>query len=254
MLHAGLIGVLTYGLASIFAIAGMGAAGVLIPNYMTLGIAVQLALILGLMQNVGELTVATALNHKKKLIEWKKVAIVGGAAIFLVPLGYLTHQMVSQIIVLATFEGFLIYALYNMSKKPKATRKTAGIISLIIFGAIQGYLGGFIGMDAAPIALLAYASLYTDSKKVSANTAASALIVSSEALILYYLGMRMRNGNMGSGLTDMAIVAIAGILGGITGVALMHKISKTKVKLIIQIILVVAIVEILVKIITTAHI
>lgn len=74
------IATITYILASLFAIAGMGAAGVLIPNYITLGLAIKQAIILGLTQNIGELTIATTLNHKKELVEWRKVAVVAGSA------------------------------------------------------------------------------------------------------------------------------------------------------------------------------
>jgi len=37
----GVIAIVTYILASLFAVAGMGAAGVLIPNYITLGLALR---------------------------------------------------------------------------------------------------------------------------------------------------------------------------------------------------------------------
>ena len=70
------ITLLTYILASVFAIAGMGAAGVLIPNYIAMGLGVHAAMLLGLTQNTAELTVATAMNWKKGLIEWRKVARV----------------------------------------------------------------------------------------------------------------------------------------------------------------------------------
>ncbi len=245
----GVIATITYILASLFAIAGMGAAGVLIPNYITLGLAIRQAIILGLTQNIGELTIATTLNHKKELVEWRKVAVVAGSAAPLIPLGYLTHKIVSHLIVLVTFETFLIYALYNMNKKSKEHKNNrASTPVLAVLGAIEGYLAGFIGMDAAPIALLAYASVYNDPKKISANTAATALIVSTIAWILYSIDGK----DIGIGLVLIAAVLLSGILGGITGAVPMHKISKHKVKIIIESILLLAIIEILAKIIAIA--
>ncbi len=47
-----IISLITYILASIFAITGMGAAGVLIPSYVTLGIAFYPAILAGLLQNL----------------------------------------------------------------------------------------------------------------------------------------------------------------------------------------------------------
>jgi uncharacterized membrane protein YfcA len=70
MIHMiGIITLLTYILASVFAIAGMGAAGVLIPNYIALRMGVRAAMLLGLTQNTAELTVATGLNWKRGLID-----------------------------------------------------------------------------------------------------------------------------------------------------------------------------------------
>ncbi len=176
------LGIITYMIATLFAITGMGAAGVLIPTYMMLGVGVYAAMIIALTQNTWELLVASSINLAKKMIEPATTAMYTAVAVSFVPLGYLVHGLLPGLVVLVVFELFLVYALYFTASRRSGG---GGGVKAYMLAPLQGFIGGLIGIDAAPIAILAYLMLWGDPKKASANTAITALAVSFTALLLY---------------------------------------------------------------------
>ena len=240
--------ILTYILSSIFAIAGMGAAGVLIPNYIALGLSVHAAMMLGLSQNTAELTVATAMNASKKLVDWKKVAMLVAPAVLLVPVGAYINIHVPRIVVMAAFELFFIFAVYRILFPKRSSERKAETMVLIL-GAVEGFIAGLIGIDASPIALIAFSFLFDNPKRVSANTAAAALGVSATALVTYYLMLP----KITLSTTMLIAVATAGLLGGITGAFLMHRVNQKYVRYATLGILVLGLGEIFVKMLAMGH-
>ena len=236
--------ILTYILASVFAIAGMGAAGVLIPNYIAMGLGVHATMLLGLTQNTAELTVATAMNWKKGLIAWRKVARVFVPAALFVPLGAYVNVHIPRIFVLVALALFFLFAIYRMVTGGAAEggdgRKT------YLLGAVQGFTAGLIGVDASPIAIIAFSYLFRNPKKVSANTAATALGVSGVTLLTYALLLPRIPIATGT----LAAIATAGFLGGITGTLLMHRVKPLHVRYATMGLLSLATVEIIAKILT----
>jgi uncharacterized membrane protein YfcA len=115
-----------------------------------------------------------------------------------------------------------------------------------LLGAVEGFTAGLIGMDAAPIALIAFSYLFGDPKKVSANTAAAALGVSSVTLLTYLALLP----SIPIATGTLVTIATAGFLGGITGALLMHRIKPLYVRYTMLAILSLAFVEITEKIVT----
>ena len=113
---------------------------------------------LALTQNLLELTVATTLNRRKRLIIWRNVMLVYAPAAVLIPLGFITHRAVPVLVVLGVFEAFLLYAIYSVLQNGsrKARHSSASETQMMLLGAFEGYLAGLVGMDAAPIAILAH--------------------------------------------------------------------------------------------------
>ncbi len=239
---------ITYILATIFAVAGFGAAGVLVPNYIALGMGIHAAMLLGLTQNTAELTIATIINAWKGMIKWEKVAMLAIPAILMVPFGAYINIHIPRIVVLAVFDLFLIFAVYRILF-PGNGKKIKSNVMVILLGITEGFIAGLIGMDAAPIALIAFSFIFDNPKKVSANTAAAALIVSSTALISYYLMLP----KIPISTHMLLFIAIAGLLGGITGVFLMHRVKPILVRYTMLGILILAFFEILTKIISMGH-
>ena len=68
-----LIAIVTYALSSLLAIAGMGAAGVLIPNYVALGLSIGKAILLTLTRNVIRTNSGHDPQSEKKLIIWRNI-------------------------------------------------------------------------------------------------------------------------------------------------------------------------------------
>jgi uncharacterized membrane protein YfcA len=243
--------VLTYALASFMAIAGMGAAGMLIPNYVTLGLSLPLALTYALTQNVFELSVVTALNHLKRLIDWGKVLVLSAVAVAFVPLGFYIHMHIPHLAVLVVFELFLLYTLYslmNPSRKLNIQYSDQGLgLKQLALAATQGLIAGTIGMDAAPIAILAYSTLHSNPKIISANTAATSLLVSMTTWILYvHAFYQIASPN----IISLIIIALSGLLGGVTGAKLMHIFKPASVKLGMKILLSLATLEVYLKILS----
>ncbi|BEP17842.1 hypothetical protein PYJP_11940 [Pyrofollis japonicus] len=243
----GALAALTYILSTIFAIAGMGAAGVLVPNYIALGLSVYTAITLALAQNIADLAVVTALHTRRGLVDWKKVATVAAPAVMLVPLGVYIAVHTPRIIILVAFGAFLVFALYRLTAPPAppSGKKSGGIAAAL--GAAEGVIAGLIGMDAAPIALIAYSYLHNDPKKISANTAATALIVSATAFTTYLYALHTTHG-ISIGYTAVLLVMAAGAAGGATGAKLVHRVKPVHVRATMIAVLSLALAEIAAKI------
>jgi uncharacterized membrane protein YfcA len=240
------IPIITYILASIFAIAGMGAAGVLVPNYIALGLNVYIAILLALAGNVADLAVVTVLHKRHNLIDWRSVALVTIPATALVPLGVYIAINIPRLLILVIFGLFLLFALYRMTS-PSKQRKENDRKYVLLLGSIEGLIAGLIGMDATPIAIIAYSYLHNNPKKISANTAVTALIVSATALTMYIYALSSR-GMMSVNYTYLVAITLVGALAGLTGAKLVHVIRSIYVHYTMISVLMLALIEILVKI------
>ncbi len=142
-----IISLITYVLASIVAIAGMGAAGVLIPNYVTLGMAFYPAIVAGLLQNLFALSVATANNFRARSINLRLGITILLPAVIMVPLGAYTNIHVPKILDFSIFAAFLIFAIYRLSSmrgKVSELKGMKGNLLAIILGLTTGYIGGLL--------------------------------------------------------------------------------------------------------------
>jgi uncharacterized membrane protein YfcA len=241
----GVLVLLTYILSSIFAIAGMGAAGVLVPNYITLGLGVYTAITLALAQNVADLAVVTALHTRRGLVDWRKVVIVAAPAVLLIPLGVYIAVNIPRLFILIAFGFFLVFTLYRLTGQLRP--RGGGGWAAAVLGAVEGLTAGLIGMDAAPIALIAYSYMHSNPKRISANTAAAAFIVSSAAFAAYIYTLHSI-GMPGINMVALASVMAAGAAGGATGAKLVHRVKPLHVKYTMLTVLSVAPAEIAAKI------
>jgi len=119
-------------------------------------------------------------------------------------------------------------------------------VAAALLAPLQGLIAGLVGMDAAPIAIAAYSRYYGDPKRVTANTAATALLVSLATLLCY--SRSIAGANEASMTTILLLVAVAGVSGGVTGAKLMHRVQPVTVKRVLEILLVLASAEVYIKI------
>jgi len=241
-----IISLITYALASVFAIAGMGAAGVLIPNYVTLGMTFYSAILAGLLQNVFELSVATVNNFRARNVNLRVSLLILVPAVIMVPLGAYTNIHVPKILVLSVFAAFLVFAIYRLTSmrgKVSELKGLKGNALAVILGLTAGYMGGLLGIDAGPFAIIALTYTLPDPKKISGTTSFVAFAVSLTGLLSY---MSLLNVNS---IPMWPELIVAGALGGLTGSYLMNKIKPVYVRYTIIALIFVALVEVILRIV-----
>ena len=103
-------GVITFLFTTVLSIAGIGAAFILIPVFVALGIPLLTAMSVALLLNSISMTFASINYAKSKLILFKvSIPIIISAAI-LSPLGALSAQHLPKTVLLWLFIAFLIFA------------------------------------------------------------------------------------------------------------------------------------------------
>jgi len=229
-------GVITFLFTTVLSIAGIGAAFILIPVFVALGIPLLTAMSVALLLNSISMTFASINYAKSKLILFKvSIPIIISAAI-LSPLGALSAQHLPKTVLLWLFIAFLIFAgsmmlFYNAKGKEfkAGTGKMIGYGSTV--GAVAGYLGGLLGVGGGNFIVPVLVWLGIDPKKASATTA-FVVIFSSLAGFLGHAAL----GDMSLYLLGFTVVG--SIAGALLGSYLMNKKLNTKqVKIIIGVVL-----------------
>ncbi|MCD6333621.1 MAG: sulfite exporter TauE/SafE family protein, partial [Bacteroidales bacterium] len=129
-----------------FALGGVGAAIILIPVLVTLGIPITTAKPVGLFYNTVSLAGATVSNIKNKRLDFRLgIPIIIFSMLFAVAGAWLSKFIATKYI-LYLFIGFLIFSgsmfLFFKNKKKDDFRKDAPYLSLSIIGAVAGLLSG----------------------------------------------------------------------------------------------------------------
>jgi uncharacterized membrane protein YfcA len=170
-----LAGIITFGATTLLTIAGVGAAFILIPVFLTLGVEVHTAMATALLLNAVSMSVASVNFVRKKLVVWKIVLPMVVVASALSPLGAIVSQGLDRTVLLWLFVGFLLFAALMMllyTPRPRQAASGAGTqlgIGLGVGGA-AGFLGGLLGVGGGNIIVPALVGLGFDPKKASAST------------------------------------------------------------------------------------
>jgi hypothetical protein len=175
MTTALLAGILTLLFTTLLTIAGVGAAFVLIPVFLTLGIEVHTAMATALLLNAVAMSVASVNFIRKMLVVWKVALPMVLVASALSPLGAWVSQGLDRTALLWLFVGFLVFAaLMMLLYTPRARATTSGTKALLGIGlgvgGLAGFLGGLLGVGGGNIIVPALVALGFDPKKASAST------------------------------------------------------------------------------------
>ena len=205
------ISTVTFLASFIFALGGVGAAVVLIPVLIFLGVPFPAARSAGLFTNFISMSSAAYHNIKEGLVDFRLAAPIVIASIVTSPLGALISSMISQKVVGIAFTLFLFFAgiMVYTPQKEIADEKTS-IIYPIIVGSISGFVSGFLGVGGggviSPMLIIAGYS----PKRVSSVTPFAVLFSSFTGFLAYW-----RLGNVDWFLTVSAAIpaAFAGYLG-----------------------------------------
>jgi len=223
-------GIVTFVFTTVLTVAGVGAAFILIPVFLALGIPLLAAMSTALLLNSIAMIFASISYTREKLIVFKTAVPILIVAAALSPLGARTAEHLPREVLLWLFVGFLVFAasmmLFYKAKErgiESDSKKTIGYG--IGVGALAGYLGGLLGVGGGNFIVPVLVWLGFSPKKASATTA-FIVIFSSFSGFLGHASL----GNIS--LSLLSLCSIGSILGALLGAHLMKsKLSQKQVKL-----------------------
>lgn len=192
-----LAGVITFAFTTLLTIAGVGAAFILIPVFMALGVDIHTAMATALLLNTVGMSVASVTFVRRRLVDWRITIPILLVATALSPVGAHVSQGLDRTLLLWLFVGFLVFAALMMllhTPRPRATAFGAGPlfgISMGVGGA-AGFLGGLLGVGGGNIIVPTLVALGIDPKKASA-TSSFVVIFASFAGFLGHASMAGMN-------------------------------------------------------------
>jgi uncharacterized membrane protein YfcA len=232
-------GIVTLLATTILTMAGVGAAFILVPIYLFLGVDLLTAMSTALLLNAISMVFASVTYAREKLILWRIALPIIIIATLLSPLGAYASVLVPRTALLVLFTLFLLFAATMMLfYKPKNKEQNIDRLNtpktLVVggsLGGIAGFVGGLLGVGGGNIILPGLVWLGIPPKKASATTAFIVIFSS----ISGFLG----RASVSSLNTDLLLyTAIGSIAGALIGSWLMSKKLENKhVKTIIGIVL-----------------
>jgi len=241
-----LIGGISFAAAFIFALGGVGAAIILIPILVSLGIPINVAKPVGLFYNTVSLTGASINNIKNKRLDFKLgIPIIIFSFLFAILGAYLSKFIPGKII-LILFIGFLLFSgsmfLFYKKKGRDSYRADRPYAALSAIGAFAGLLSGLLGIGGGGIISPLMLMLGFNPKKIAAITAFVVPFSSFSGFLTYWA-----MGNIDWKL--LIIASVAGVAGATLGTIFMQKkLNAGTVKKILAIILLIMAVKLIFKI------
>ncbi len=229
-------GAITFIFTALLTIAGVGAAFILIPVFIGLGIDVHVAMATALLLNSIAMIFASYRFIKNKLVMWKVAIPILIIATALSPVGAWVSVGLNRQVLLWLFVAFLLFAagmmlFYKPAQKDVESSKSKQIISGISVGAFAGFLGGLLGVGGGNFIVPVLVWLGYNPKKASATTSFIVIFSSFSG----FLG-HATVGNISGSL--LSFTAVGSALGAVVGAWLMtEKLKREHVKLIIGIVL-----------------
>ncbi len=214
MLTAIIAGAVTFGFTTLLTIAGVGAAFILIPVFMALGIEVHTAMATALLLNAIAMSVASVTFVRRRLVMWRVAIPVLVVAAALSPLGVLVSRGLDRKLLLWLFVGFLVFAaLMMLLYTPRArdvTPRTGTLLGVGMgVGGTAGFVGGLLGVGGGNIIVPALVALGFEPKKASATTSFIVIFASLSGFL----------GHVSVGGMDYVLLAWT-VLGSAAGAAL----------------------------------
>lgn len=231
-----LAGIITLIFTALLTIAGVGAAFILIPVFIALGIDIHTSMATALLLNSIAMLFASYRFIKKKLILWKVAIPILIIATVLSPVGAYVSQSLDRNLLLWMFVGFLLFAagmmLFYQSKQRETESAQWKQITLgLSVGAFAGFLGGLLGVGGGNFIVPVLVWLGFNPKYASATTS-FIVIFSSFSGFLGHASV----GNIDTAL--LAYTAIGSAGGAVIGSWLMtDKLKRNQVKIIIGVVL-----------------
>ena len=231
-----LAGVITLIFTALLTIAGVGAAFILIPVFIAMGIDIHTSMATALLLNSIAMIFASYRFVKKKLVLWKVAIPILIIATALSPLGAYVSQGLDRTLLLWLFVGFLLFAagmmlFYQSKQREQASSQWKQVTLGMSVGAIAGFLGGLLGVGGGNFIVPVLVWLGFNPKYASATTSFIVIFSSFSG----FLG-HATVGSIDTALLAFTAVGSAG--GALIGSWLMtDRLNRKQVKLIIGIVL-----------------
>ncbi len=231
-------GIVTLAFTALLTIAGVGAAFILIPVFIALGVEVHVAMATALLLNSIAMSFASVRFVKNRLVVWKTAVPILVVATLLSPLGAYLSQGLDRNVLLWMFVAFLLFAagmmLFYKPRPRDVESSTARLLGYgVSIGGFAGFLGGLLGVGGGNFIVPVLVWLGFDPKKASATTS-FIVIFSSFSGFLGHATLGSINGPL------LALTALGSAGGAVLGSWLMtDKLKSRQVKLVIGVILVV---------------
>ncbi len=233
--------------AFLFALGGVGAAIILIPILVSLGIPVNTAKPVGLFYNTISLAGASVNNIRNKRLDLKAgIPIIISSFLFAI-LGAWVSKFIPSRIILLLFIAFLLFssAMFFFHKKKDGAhyREDNPYFKLSLVGGLAGLLSGLLGVGGGGIISPLMLMLGYHPKKIAAITAFVVPFSSFSGFVTYWA--------MGNVNWRIMLIASVGGLGGATlGTWVMHNHLNAKVvKKVLAVILLLMAVKMILKLI-----
>jgi len=236
MLVAAIAGIITLVCTTILTVAGVGAAFILIPVFIALGVDLHVAMATALLLNSIAMTFASYRFIQKKLILWKTALPILIVATALSPVGAYISRGVDRGLLLWMFVGFLLFAasmmlFYKSSRKNTVSSQGRQIVYGVCVGAFAGFLGGLLGVGGGNFIVPVLVWLGFEPKKASATTSFIVIFSSFSGFIGH-----ATFGNISIPL--LSFTAFGSALGAVVGSWLMtEKLKPNQIKTMIGIVL-----------------
>lgn len=231
-----LAGIITLVFTTVLTIAGVGAAFILIPIFISLGVEVHEAMAVALLLNAIAMSVSSVRFVQNKLVVWKTALPILVVATALSPLGASTARGLDREVLLWMFVAFLLFAaammLFYQPKQRDVEPSTKRLLGYgISVGGAAGFLGGLLGVGGGNFIVPVLVWLGFDPKKASATT--SFIVIFSS--LSGFVGHATLGGIDWGLLGFTALGSAAGALGG--SWLMTDKLKSRHVKLVIGVIL-----------------
>lgn len=176
-------GAVTFAFTTILTIAGVGAAFILIPVFIALGIEIHAAMATALLLNAIALSVASIRNARRGFIDFRIGVPVLLVAAALSPLGAWVSQGIDRQTLLRLFVLFLLFAAFMIlrptlpgSAVPNSRRRATLFGSAV--GAVAGFVGGLLGVGGGNVIAPALVASGIEPRRASATTSFAVVFAS----------------------------------------------------------------------------
>ncbi len=220
MVSGPVIGAVSFVASFIFALGGVGAAVVIIPILVFLGVPFSVARPTGLFANFCSMTSATIHNLKEGLLDFRLGIPIVVSSVIASPIGAYTSHLLPERIVGIAFTLFLFFAgaMVYIPKKEVFEEKSSLVYPTFV-GALAGFLSGLLGVGGGGVIspMLIIAGYHP--KKVASVTPFTVLFSSFTGFLAYW--------KLGSVNWEIVLwAAVPAVIAGYLGAFITHRYLK----------------------------